>query len=273
MRTTAIVLFVSVLAACSKVPERTLASRPASTRQGDASAERLTREARGAFLKEPRDVATVEISAQKYKEAIAMRSDQYEVLWEAARTCTWLGTFGPEDRRKAYVDDGLAYANTAVKLKPNGEEGLFFHGALAGQLAGLDFTYGADAVKIIEARMGQLLAKGSTYLYGGPDRVLAIVYMRAAGPPLSVGDYDKALTHMRHAISVESHWPENQLYMAELELRLGKKKDDPALMKSARGRLDKYFLAPGVKPPMAAGSAFEFASWQKDARKLVADYL
>ena len=61
---------------------------------------------------------------------------------------------------------------------------------------------------------------------------------------------EKALIHMRRAVNVESHWLENQLYMAELELRLGKKQHDPALTKSARGRLDKYFLNPGAKPPI-----------------------
>ena len=267
-----IALFAAILAACSKVPEKTVALRPDPTPKRNRSYEHLAREARGAFLKDPRDVATVEISAQKYKEAIGIRADDYEVLWEAARSCVWLGNYGPEAGRKDYVKQGLEYANTAVKLKPKGEEGLFYHGALAGKLADLDFMYGADAVKIIEGRMLELIENKSTYIYGGPDRVLATLYMRAPGAPLSVGDYDKALKHMQRAVGIESHWLENQLYMAELEFRLGKKKNDPALTTSARKRLREYFLKPGVKPPMAMGSDYEFREWQKDAHKLVEEY-
>jgi tetratricopeptide (TPR) repeat protein len=262
----------SIFAACSKVPETTVAPESAPTHQQSRSYDQLAREARGAFFKEPRDIETVEVSAQKYKEAIAIRANDYEVLWEAARSCVWLGNYGPEDTRKLYVKQGLEYASTAIKLKPKGEEGLFFHGALAGKLADLDFMFGADGVKILEGRMLQLLKNKSTFIYGGPDRVLAILYMRAPGSPLSVGDYDKARKHMKRALEIEPHWLENQLYMAELEFRLGKKKHDPALTKSAHRRLQEYFLKPGVKPPMAMGSEFEFKELQKEARNLSEKY-
>jgi tetratricopeptide (TPR) repeat protein len=271
-RIISIALFAAIFAACSMVPEKTVALKPAPTPQKNRSYEQLAREARGAFLKEPRDIETVEISAQVYKEAIAIRADEYEVLWEAARSCVWLGNYGPEEKRKDYVKQGLEYANTAVKLKPKGEEGLFYDGALAGKLADLDFMYGADGVKILQGRMLQLIESKSTFLYGGPDRVLATLYMRAPGAPLSVGDYDKALKHMQRALEIESHWLENQLYMAELEFRLGKKNSDPALTQRARGRLQEYFLKPNVKPPMAMGSAYEFKEWQKDAHKLMEEY-
>ena len=267
-----IVLFAAIFVACSKVPEMTVPLKPTPTPLENRSYDQLAREARGAFFKEPRDIDTVEISAQKYKEAIAIRADDYEVLWEAARSCVWLGNYGPEDKRKEYVKQGLVYANTAIKLKPKGEEGLFYHGALAGKLADLDFMYGADGVKIIEGRMLQLINNKSTLIYGGPDRVLATLYMRAPGAPLSVGDYDKAQKHMQRALDIEPHWLENQLSMAELEFRLGKKKNDPSLTKSAHKRLNEYFLKPDVNPPMAMGSDFEYKEWQKDARNLMEKY-
>jgi len=55
-------------------------------------------------------MATVEISAHRYKEALAIRADEYEVLWEAARSCVWLGTYGPEDQRTDSVTQGLWWA-------------------------------------------------------------------------------------------------------------------------------------------------------------------
>jgi hypothetical protein len=267
-----IALLGALFTGCRKVPDNAVALRRDPTVGEGRSYEQLAREARGAFLKEPRGIETVEISAQKYKEAIAIRADDYEVMWEAARSCVWLGNYGPEDKRKDCVKQGLEYANSAVTLRPKGEEGLFFHGALAGKLADLDFMYGSDAVGIVQGRMRQLIENKSTFIYGGPDRVLATLYMRAPGAPLSVGDYDKALEHMRRALQIESHWPENQLGMAELEFRLGRKNGDPALTASARTRLEAYFLKPDVKPPMAMGSDYEFREWQKEARKLMEEY-
>jgi len=260
------------LAACSKVPVRVVDPTSEPTTQEERDYLQFVREGRGAFFKEPRDVQTVAISAKKYAAAIAIRADDYDVLWEAARTSVWLGNFGPEDSAKANVKRGLDYANSAVKLQPEGEEGLFYLGALAGKLADLDFTYGPSSVKIVVARMEQLIANGSMYIYGGPDRVLAALYMRAPGKPLSVGDYDKAKRHMNRAIEIEPHWPENQLYMAELEFRLGAKTDDAKLTASARKRLQEYFFNPAATPPMAMGSEFEYGQLQKDARKLREDY-
>ncbi|MBP9890321.1 MAG: hypothetical protein KBG84_00325 [Planctomycetes bacterium] len=254
---------------CKQVPENTVPQRAPMTAAEKESYESKVREGRGAFLKEPRSIKTCEISAKFYKEAIALKSDEYNVLWEAARTAVWLGNFGPEAKAKDHVKDGLTYANTAVKVKPNGEEGLFYHGALAGMLADLEMAYGPDAIETIESRMKKLIEMKSTYLFGGPDRILGTLYMRAPGAPLSVGDFDKALTHMSRALEIEPHWPENQLYMAELEFRLAKKTDDPAYAKKARARLEENILGSEAKAPM--GTVYEFKAWQEDARKLLED--
>lgn len=279
MRTTAIwnlgmLLMLAICAGafnlgCKQVPENTVPQRAPMTAAEKESYESKVREGRGAFLKEPRSIETCEISAKFYKEAIALKSDEYNVLWEAARTAVWLGNFGPEAKAKDHVKDGLTYANTAVKVKPNGEEGLFYHGALAGMLADLEMAYGPDAIETIESRMKKLIEMKSTYLFGGPDRILGTLYMRAPGAPLSVGDFDKALTHMSRALEIEPHWPENQLYMAELEFRLAKKTDDPAYAKKARARLEENILGSEAKAPM--GTVYEFKAWQDDARKLLED--
>ena len=263
---------LNVVVGCHRVPGGAIEARSDPSAAQGRTYQQLVREGRGAFLKDPRDRATVATSAEKYHAAIAIRADEYVVLWEAARTCVWLGNFGPADTAVAAVTQGLEYANTAVALEPEAEEGLFYHGALAGKLADLDFTYGADAVQIVEASMRKLIANKSTYLYGGPDRVLAVLYMRAPNPPFSVGDYDKAWRHLQRALVIESHWIENQLYQAELEYRLGKQNDSAALTASARTRLQAYFLDPGVSPAMAMGAGYEFARCQEMARELVETY-
>jgi tetratricopeptide (TPR) repeat protein len=263
-------LFALVLTACSQVPNDSLGTGGAEVSAADNRRyEELVLDGRGAFLEETRTVKGVETSHERYKLALQIRSDDYVVLWEAARTAVWLGNYGPKDKQDSYVRDGIRYANTAVKLKPEGEEGLFYDGVLAGKLAELDINYGPSGLEIIQQRMKQLIDLKSTYVYGGPDRVLAIVLMRAPGSPIGPGDWDLAEKHMKKALEIDPNWPENQLYMAELEFGLAKERDDPSLAESARARLQKHFLSEEAKAPM--GSGYEFIYWQTDASKLIED--
>jgi tetratricopeptide (TPR) repeat protein len=261
-------LIALLIVACSQVPDGTLEPGPAISPEDSRHYEQLVLEGRGAFLTETRTPAAVELSHARYKQALELRSDEYEVLWQAARTAVWLGNFGPEKGQDDKVRDGLSYANTAVELKPEGEEALFYHGVLAGKLAELDNAYGLSGLKIIQQRMRQLIEKKSTYIYGGPDRVMAIVLMRSPGWPIGPGDWDLAEKHMRRALEIDPNWPENQLYMAELEFGLAKKRGEPAFADSARARLQKHFLSEDASSPM--GSHFEFAAWQQEARNLIA---
>ncbi|MCA8936301.1 MAG: hypothetical protein KDB68_08835 [Planctomycetes bacterium] len=283
LRLTYLSLMIAVLfaSACSDVPGNTLDGAPGGDSKvptgtlGDhgqddaAHYEKLVREARGAFLDDPRKIEEVELSAELYQRATEIRADEYLVLWEAARTCVWLGNYGPEDKQKDYVMQGITYANTALKVKPDGPEALFYDGALAGKLAELDISYGADGLKTLMSRMKQLVDMDSKYIYDAPDRVLGITYMRAPGSPIGPGDWDKAEGHLTRALKYDPNWPENQLYMAELEFSLADERDKPELAERARKRLNEHILSEDAVAPM--GSKFEFKKWQEEARKLIED--
>ena len=281
-----IAVSIFLLAACSDVPDNTLpqrgdsGSQPGNTQlpdgtldapstEDDARYEKLVREARGAFLPDERTIEGVELSAELYDQATRIRADEYDVLWEAARTCVWLGNYGPEDKQKDYVIQGITYANTAVEINPEGVEGLFYDGALAGKLAELDISYGANGMKTIMDRMQQLIDMDSNFIYGGPHRVLGILYMRAPGDPIGPGDWDLAEKHLKESLEYDPNWPENQLYYAELEFGLADERDQPELADSARARLKKHFMNDDVRAPM--GSKFEFKGWKEDARQLLDD--
>ena len=256
-----------MLVACSQVPSNSMNTEKYISPEDNQRYEELVLDGRGAFLEETRTVVGVQNSHERYRQALAIRSDNYVVLWEAARTAVWLANYGPEDKQEVYARDGIKYANTAVKLKPDGEEGLFYDGVLAGKLADLDITYGPSGLEIIVQRMRQLIELKSRYIYGGPDRVLAMVLMRAPGSPLGPGDWDAAEKHMTRALEIDPNWPENQLYMAELDFGLANKRSEPKHAESARARLHKHFLSDDAQAPM--GSKYEFIYWQEDARKLL----
>ncbi|MCC6572509.1 MAG: hypothetical protein IT462_01845 [Planctomycetes bacterium] len=263
---TALMLYA---ASCSQVPNEAVEGKSNPTAAETKTYEQWAREARGAFLVQRRNIETVKISVDKYREAIAIKADEYDVLWEAARSCVWMGNFGPDKERKEYVVQGIKFANAAVKVRPDGEEGLFYDAVLAGKLAELDLGYAPDGMKVLESRLKQLIDMHSTVIYGAPDRVYGILLMRAPGAPLSVGDWDKAYVHLKKGYEVDPKYPENPLYLSEIEFKLGKRDNKPEMKAAARRRLESFFFGPDSKPYI--GSEFEWDDWKAQARKLLDD--
>lgn len=248
-----------LLAACRGVPTDTLDGHGGDDEQYAA----LVAKAAHAFDQQPRSIEAVRESADKYAAALKIRTDDYKTLWHAARSCAWLGEFIPgREERRPVVKDGLSFANTALKLKPAGTEARFYHGVLAGMLGDVDHDYGLDAAKTVESDMKALIESGGNLLHGGPQRVLGLLYMRAPGPPISVGSLRNARKMLSAALDKAPDWPENHLYMAELEFG-----DEQGDLGAAKARLEKHLLAQDARAP--EGYLFEFAAWQQKARELL----
>ncbi|MBW2708193.1 MAG: tetratricopeptide repeat protein [Deltaproteobacteria bacterium] len=54
--------------------------------------------------------------------------------------------------------------------------------------------------------------------HGGPDRMLGGLYLRAPGPPVSIGDLEKAIVHYQRAVSQYPDFVENRLGLAKAYL-------------------------------------------------------
>jgi hypothetical protein len=259
-------------AACKQVPDEVLNNNNGNNGQvNDESYADLARDAAAAFEQTPRTLERVRMSASMFERALKHGKVQtYENLWLAARTAAWLGEYGGDEvERERHTRQGLIYANTALKQKPDGREAVFYHGVLAGFLGDLDHDYGLDAVKKIQADMSKLIDVDQDISHGGPWRVLGVLQLRAPGPPVSIGSLRNGRKNLKKALEKAPDWPENHLYMAEAEFDWAKEKDKPKYKDEANERLDKYLLGESAKAP--AGFETEFAEWQKKAKKLRED--
>lgn len=253
----------AVVAGCRQLPDNTV-----KPRGGDAEEyARLVMEARDAFERMPRTEAAVVDSAEKFARALKITADDYATLWQAARTSAWMGEYGAENLRERHVRDGLAYTNTAIKLRADSHEARFYHGVLAGFLGELDHSYGLDAARNIELDMKALIDADARLANAGPWRVYGVLLLRAPGPPTSVGSLRNARKMLQKALELAPDWPENHLYAAEMEFAWAAEKDQPAEAAAARERLQKYLLGSEARAP--GGAEFEFARWQKQARELL----
>lgn len=253
-------------AACRQVPDTTLNNNDNSGDAFDAPA--MAVDAANAFQETPRTLERVRISASMYEKAFEKDEPRtYENLWKAARTCAWLAEYSPDDvERERMAKTGITYANTALKLQPDGREGLFYHAVLAGFLGDLDNSYGLDAVKKIEESMTKLIEADFDIAGGGPWRVYGVLQIRAPGPPVSVGSLRNGRKNLQLALDKAPEWPENHLYMAEAEFMWAKERDKPEFAQQAKDRLNQWLLGEEATAP--EGYEFEFEHWKQLATDL-----
>jgi tetratricopeptide (TPR) repeat protein len=112
-------------------------------------------------------------------------------------------------------------------------------------------------------RMVQLLREATVeaplFEDAGPERVLAILLVRAPGWPIGPGDDEEALVHARRAVELRPGYPPNQLALGEVLLKNGQKAQGRAAL------LRAVELAGG--PPWSADP--DVATWVADAQALL----
>jgi hypothetical protein len=72
-----------------------------------------------------------------------------------------------------------------------------------------------DALPRIVALLERAAVESPVLDHAGPDRVLALVRLRAPGWPVGPGDPDLALENARRAVELDPGYPPNQMCLAE----------------------------------------------------------
>ncbi len=112
-------------------------------------------------------------------------------------------------------------------------------------------------------RMVQLLREAAReaplYDEAGPERVLALLLVRAPGWPVGPGDAEEAIPHARKAVELRPDYPPNQLALGEVLIHNG---DKPGGRAALRRAIELAGTEPWSKDPDAP-------SWVADARALL----
>lgn len=114
---------------------------------------------------------------------------------------------------------------------------------------------GLSAIPLIEKNFLAAAEGDPAYDSGGPDRALALFYLRAPHWPSGPGDPAKGLEHARKALSLAPDYPPNLEALAEALQRNG---DTPGSLAAARRALD------GARKAAATGDP-DAPDWEKDA--------
>ena len=72
-----------------------------------------------------------------------------------------------------------------------------------------------NGLKTMVPALRRAIAKDPEYDEAGPDRVMALVLIRAPGWPVGPGDPEAALEHAEKAVALRPEYPPNVLALAE----------------------------------------------------------
>jgi hypothetical protein len=205
---------VPLLAALACAPALR-APRPLPPAATGASAPSLLREAGDAFARRP-DAVAVRRAAALYLDAAAADPAGTEGLLGAVRAQTWLAEHEPDDAERGRLAAAAMDAGQWCGRRAPGHPACHYALALAlGLQARERHAPPAQGLKLMVEELRQAAAGDPRQDEAGPERVLALVLLRAPAWPVGPGDPETGLAEARRAVQRFPDHPGNQLALAE----------------------------------------------------------
>ncbi len=157
--------------------------------------------------------------------------------------------------RQQLAADAESNAQACLQLAPQAPACLYYHGVALGLQARANPLRANELLKSMLDALTAAEAADPGYDKAGPERVKAMVLVRAPGWPLGPGDIDSGVVEARRAVELHPEHPPNQLALAE------------ALSKSgdAAGASDAYQRARSLAQALPASA--DRADWLEQANQ------
>ncbi len=171
---------------------------------------------RADLLYASRTLEGVGQAADLWLQAARADSSRIEGLVGAARAEVWLADHDPTpEARQAAATLAVQAAQWCLRTAPGSAECHYWLGAGLGVQARERRSTALDALPRIEQEFIRAAEIDPGLDEGGPDRALALLYLRAPGWPTGPGDPDRGLEHARKAVERKPDYPPNLLALAE----------------------------------------------------------
>jgi tetratricopeptide (TPR) repeat protein len=175
-----------------------------------------------ALYQQRENIASAQQAEGIWAGRLVKNANDFEAAWKLARARYWLGGHGDEQKRKAYLESGIAAGRAAVGIAPNKPEGHFWIAANMGALAesyGLrqGLKYRGDIKDALET----VLRLDPAFQQGSADRALGRWYFKVPG--LFGGSKTKSEQHLRKALTYNPQSSATLYFLAETLIDLGKK--------------------------------------------------
>jgi tetratricopeptide (TPR) repeat protein len=189
------------------------------------SAEALLEEARAAYAKRP-DVEAVRRAETLCLEAAQVDEKGTDGLLCAIQAKAWLAEREKDSAaRKALAVSAVQAGQWCQRRDPSSAACKYWLGVALGMQARERPTTAEDGLK----RMAQLLREAMAADPGldeaGPERILAVLLLRAPGWPVGPGDVEEGLELAQKAVKLFPDHPPNQLALGEGLQKNGKPRE------------------------------------------------
>ncbi len=163
-----------------------------------------------------RSELAVRRAARAWLRAALAHPQRTEGWIGASRAMVWLADrIEDEDERLEFAESSVYTAQWCLRAEPDSAACKFWLAAAIGIQARERPSTGLDALERMVELLEQAAAQDPMLERGGPDRLLALVYLRAPGWPSGPGDPDLGLEHARRAAVYDPDHPPNVLALAE----------------------------------------------------------
>jgi tetratricopeptide (TPR) repeat protein len=210
---------VSALKEPRPIPEIAGGGAPPDEGSLPAGIDALLAQAGALFAERGPDAASIEkvrLAARTYLRAAAMEGAPIESLLGAARVEVWLTDHETEPaRREEAARAAVEAAQWCGRMAPGDPACDYWLGAALGVQARERPATALSALPRIEEAFGRARDARPELDEGGPDRALALLYLRAPGWPTGPGDSGLGLRHAHRALALRPDYPPNLLAIAE----------------------------------------------------------
>ena len=209
------------------------AGHASGPRSSPPDVDGLLAEGGSRFAKRP-DRDEVRAAQRAFLAAAQADETRVEGLLGLARASSWLVEHEPDAaERERVVAIAIEAAQWCGRRAPGSAACDYALAQALGQQARERPSTSRDGL----ARMVEALERAAvaepTLDEGGPDRVLALVRLRAPGWPLGPGDAEAALANAGRAVALTPDHPPNQLALAEALARNGRPREAVAAYERA----------------------------------------
>jgi hypothetical protein len=179
-----------------------------------ADTDRLLADGQSHFAKRP-DPAEVRSAQRAYLEAAQADDTRVEGLLGAARVSSWMIEHEPDAaERDRLVAVAIEASQWCERRAPESAACAYALAQALGQQARERPSTSHDGLEKMVRALERAAAAHPGLDDGGPERVLALVYLRAPGWPLGPGDADAGLAAAQKAVAHSPDHPPNQLALA-----------------------------------------------------------
>jgi tetratricopeptide (TPR) repeat protein len=197
----------------------------AASRASPADVDRLLAEGQAHFAKRP-GRAEVRSAQSAYLAAARADDTRVEGLLGAARASTWMIEHEPDAaERDRLVAVAIEASQWCERLAPDNAACAYALALALGQQARERPSTSHDGLEKMVKALQSAAAAEPGLDDGGPERVLALVYLRAPGWPLGPGDPEAGLAAAQRAVALSPDHPPNHLALAEALARNGRREE------------------------------------------------